>query len=285
MVWSLLGGLLGLGLGVVVATLWTRRWALRQMQRVRSAERRARSAERLAELGSMTGGLAHEIKNPLSTIGLNAQLLAEGIAELRPQSDDTARLSRRVGSLTREVERLSGILSDFLDFAGDKKLSPAETDLNTLVSELTDFVHPQAERLKVRLRTTLPTPALRASVDAALLKQALLNLMLNALQAMEGSADDEMPRELLVRVEAGDDDGEPTVVLRVADTGPGMDEATKQKLFTPYFTTKPGGTGLGLPTTRRIVEQHRGRIEVFSARDHGTEFVITLPRSSPDREA
>ncbi|MGP1271880.1 MAG: sensor histidine kinase [Phycisphaerales bacterium] len=277
--WSSLAGLSGLGVGFAAAWFWTKRWARRQLALVRSAERRARDAERLAELGSMTGGLAHEIKNPLSTIGLNAQLLAEGIADLSPQNDDTARLTRRVGALAREVERLSGILTDFLDFAGDRRLSPAPTDLNDLIGELVDFLHPQADRQGVRLRSALPQPTVWASVDGALVKQALLNLMLNAMQAMEAN-DAAQPRELLVRLEAVDSEDGPMAVVRVADTGPGMDDSVRAQIFAPYFTTKPGGTGLGLPTTRRIVEQHGGRIEVYSAPGHGTECVISLPIES-----
>src|SRR6185503_4111804 len=111
--------LIGLVVGAAVAGLAARWQIRRSLERVRAAERRARAAERLAEVGAMTGGLAHEIKNPLSTIGLNAQLLAEGLDELEGvDADSRQRLSRRLSSLRREVERLRGILTDFLNFAG-----------------------------------------------------------------------------------------------------------------------------------------------------------------------
>ena len=106
------------------------------------------------------------------------------------------------------------------------------------------------------------------------LKQALLNLALNAVQAMSKS---EM-RELILRTHAGtDEDGAPTVVLHVIDTGPGMSDETKAKIFEPYFSTKSGGTGLGLPTTRRIIDAHGGSVEAHSEVGRGTDFVVTLP--------
>lgn len=222
----------------------------------------------------MTGGLAHEIKNPLSTIGLNAQLLAEGLEDLDAEANERARLIRRVESLTRETERLRGILTDFLDFAGEKKLNPAPTDLNTLVDELADFFHPQADKESIRLRTQTSAEPVVVSVDAPLVKQAVLNLMLNAVQAM--AAEGASPRELILRVESETGD-EPSAHIRVSDTGPGMDDATRESVFQPYFTTKAGGTGLGLPTARRIVEEHGGRVDLHSEPGTGTEFTLTFP--------
>lgn len=275
MPWVVAGGA-GLAGGVVLTTLVTGLRLRKQLAMVRRAERRARSAERLAELGSMTSGLAHEIKNPLSTIGLNIQLLAEGLSELKADPEERSRLERRVGSLHREIDRLKVILTDFLDFAGEKKIDPAPTDLNAMVGELADFFHPQAERQRVRMYATPASERVVAMVDGPMIKQAMLNLLLNALQAM-GEPDRAGTREIYMRTELGEDEGHPVARLRVADTGPGMDEATLGRIFTPYFTTKPGGTGLGLPTSRRIVEQHGGRLEVHSEPGRGTEFRLVLP--------
>jgi signal transduction histidine kinase len=273
-------GGVGLAAGAVLTAMVSHaRWR-KQVAMVRRAERRARSAERLAELGSMTSGLAHEIKNPLSTIGLNIQLLAEALAELEADAEERGRLERRVGTLQREIERLRDILTDFLDFAGEKKLSPAPTDLNAMIDELADFFHPQAERQKVRIFVTPASQHVEALVDGPLIKQAVLNLLLNALQAMgepDKQGSKQGTREIYMRTELGEDDGHPVARLRVADTGPGMDSETVTRIFTPYFTTKSGGTGLGLPTSRRIVEEHGGRIEVHSEQDRGTEFTLVLP--------
>lgn len=274
--WLIAGGV-GLVVGGAVSTLLSRANSRKQIVRVRRAERRARSAERLAELGSMTSGLAHEIKNPLSTIGLNIQLLAESLAELEIGQDDRARLGRRVDSLQREIERLKDILTDFLDFAGEKKLDPRPTDLNAMVAELADFFHPQAERQSVRLYVTPSTDSVVATVDGPLVKQAVLNLLLNALQAMGEPGEDSGPREIYLRTEIADDGEQREARLRVADTGKGIDEQSLASIFTPYFTTKSSGTGLGLPTSRRIIEEHGGRIEVHSEPGRGTEFTLVFP--------
>lgn len=278
--------LLGLGTGTAVsAAFWW--WANRRVVRtVRAAERRARAAERLAELGSMTGGLAHEIKNPLSTIGLNAQLLTEGVEELTVDDEQKGRLLRRLGSLRREVERLRGILTDFLEYAGELRLDPKPADLNTLVEELADFFMPQAEKQGIRLRTDLTPGPLPAHIDASSVKQAVLNLMLNAVQAMAPLVNvDQNPataRELILRTRAGLDlDNRPAALLHVIDTGPGIPPETLAKVFQPYFTTKSGGTGLGLPASRRIIEAHHGRIDIHTEPGRGTDFTITLPQSAP----
>lgn len=285
-IWFILGLFLGAALASVSSALLLKR----HLRRSKAAERRARSAERLAELGAMTGGLAHEIKNPLSTVGLNAQLLGEAIEELPIAGDEKGRLVRRVQSLRREVERLRGILTDFLEFAGELRLDRRETDLNIAVGELIDFFAPQAEKSGVRLRTDLSPEPLRANVDVSHVKQAVLNLMLNATQAMStaSSANTSIgegtnppvaaSRELIIKtLAARDSDQRGIAQIHVIDTGPGIPADVLPRIFTPYFTTKSGGTGLGLPTSRRLIEAHEGRIEVISEPGRGTDFVITLP--------
>ncbi|MBL8759695.1 MAG: two-component sensor histidine kinase [Phycisphaerae bacterium] len=282
---------LGLLVGSLAGTYVLRTRSRRQLARARAAERRARSAERLAELGSMTGGLAHEIKNPLSTIGLNAQLLEEGIEELSGEPEAKSRLARRVASLRREVERLRGILSDFLEYAGELRIEARPADLNAVVDELVDFFLPQCEQQGVRLRAELASEKLTADLDVPHAKQAILNLMLNAVQAMTqgvprsgetggDAATSAPPRELILRTRrVTDADKLPAVALHVIDTGPGIDADSREKIFHPYFTTKAGGTGLGLPTTRRIVEAHHGRIEVHSEPGRGSDFTLIFPAS------
>lgn len=272
--------LMGFLLGAVASALASRAVARRLIRRAREAERRARDSARLAEIGAMTGGLAHEIKNPLSSIGLNAQLLAEGLNDLPIDADAKGRLTRRVGALRREVDRLKDILGDFLKFAGALRLDPRATDINTVVDELADFFMPQSEAAGVRLRTDLAPGALVAPLDATHFKQALLNLMLNALQAMNPTG---APRpgagELIIRTERipASPNGAPHAAVHVIDTGPGIPAETLEKIFTPYFTTKSGGSGLGLPTARRIIEEHGGSLEVHSEPNRGTDFTITLP--------
>jgi len=282
------GLLIGFGSGILVASAAV--WFLlrRNTRRVRAAERRARSAERMAEIGAMTSGLAHEIKNPLSTVGLNAQLLLEGIQDLPIDPADRAPLVNRINSLRRETDRLGGILQDFLQYAGQVRPDPAPTDLGETVSELADFFMPEAERHGVRLRLDAArgpiVPAPIARIDAKLVKQALLNLMLNATQAMASSGVKAVPRprELMLAVKTHREaDGQPTVHIHITDTGPGIPPETLANIFTPYFTTRAGGSGLGLPTARRLIEAHGGRIDVWSEPGRGSDFCVVLPCAGP----
>jgi signal transduction histidine kinase len=120
---------------------------------------------RVSEIAAMAGGLAHEIKNPLSTIGLNAQLLDEAIADLPIEDQERARIARRLGTLTRETERLRGILEDFLDYAGEIRLHRTETELGPLLDELCDFFLPETEKRSIRLRADLPPTKVHADTD------------------------------------------------------------------------------------------------------------------------
>ena len=186
--WVFIGVGLGLALALPLAWWWTRRTE----RRVRRLEERARRAERLAELGTMTSGLAHEIKNPLSTLGLNVQLIQEDLdAILADTRDDRlSRVRRRFDTLRREADRLRETLDDFLRFAGRIKLDLTPGDINATIEELTDFFEPQADAAGVRLHTQLAPHLPKVGLDAALFKQALLNLLLNATQAMLHSRGD-----------------------------------------------------------------------------------------------
>lgn len=257
----------------------------------------------MAEIGSMTSGLAHEIKNPLSTVGLNAQLLLEAIRELPIDESERAPLVNRIGALRRETDRLGGILQDFLQYAGQVRLETRPTDLNETVQELADFFMPEAERHGVRLRIDSATGggaggaerhAATARIDAKLVKQALLNLMLNATQAMspQGAASGPVAqgngasRELILRIETRrEPDGQPAVLIHVIDTGPGIAPETLARIFNPYFTTRAGGSGLGLPTARRLIEAHGGRIDVWSEPGKGSDFTVVLPVAGPPAES
>lgn len=279
MIWT--GILIGLAIGVLlgVPVVWFE--LKRQVSRARAAERRARQSERLAEIGAMTGGLAHEIKNPLSTIGLNAQLLAEGLGDLEAPESEKGRLVRRIDALRREADRLRDILQDFLQFAGEIHLETRVQDVNALVEELADFFLPQAQHHGVSMRVELAPSALSSSVDARQFKQALLNLMLNATQAMANHESGAAGCELILRTEPGDPIhlGEgASCCIHVIDTGPGIPPDALSRIFEPYFSTKHGGSGLGLPTTKRLVEEHGGSIDVHSDLGKGTDFVIRLPR-------
>lgn len=279
-VWVVIALFIGLFVGSSIAYLLAARRIHLSIARVHNARKRAQAAEHLAEIGSMTGGLAHEIKNPLSTIGLNAQLLSEAIEDLPIEDQDRSRLVRRIEALGRETERLRGILEDFLEYAGELRLSIKQQNINTIVEELADFFSPTADGANIRFRVEVDQSNPSALVDADHLKQAMLNLMLNAVHAMERA--ESSTHELIIRVEtAVDQDEGPLVQIHVIDTGPGIDDETRARIFHPYFTTKSGGTGLGLPTARRIIEAHHGQLELHTEVGKGTDFVLTLPMSHP----
>ncbi|MBL4698714.1 MAG: hypothetical protein JKX70_07760 [Phycisphaerales bacterium] len=277
----------GVLLGGVAAYMLVARRIKLSHAREHHAHRRALAAEHLAEIGSMTGGLAHEIKNPLSTIGLNAQLLSESIQDLPIEEHDRSRIIRRIDALGRETERLRGILEDFLEYAGELRLTISLQPINIVIEELADFFSPMAEGAGVRLRVETDPRNPKIPVDANHLKQAILNLMLNAVHAMEGVEGVEpVNRELILRVEQIEDEqaraeSASAVRIHVIDTGPGMDDKTRSKIFRPYFTTKSGGTGLGLPTARRVIQAHHGRLELLTEPGKGTDFMLTLPMDEP----
>ncbi|HEX8522386.1 MAG TPA: ATP-binding protein [Tepidisphaeraceae bacterium] len=255
----------GMTTGVVVAAAAAAAVGVWLYKRLVLLERRTQQAERLAEIGALTGGLAHEIKNPLSTVQLNLALLAE---DLDPHNPGFNRITNRLNVVQRETSRLRDILEDFLRYAGRIELDPKPTDLNQLLEELVDFFSPQAQALRVQLRLRKTSGPVVARVDPKLLKQALLNLMLNGVQAMSSGGG-----EMILSVKPEEDH----VCLDVIDTGSGIPPEILPRIFQAYYTTKRGGTGIGLAMTKRIVEEHGGTISVQSEEGKGTDFTIELP--------
>jgi len=238
-------------------------------RRMRRENDRLRRLSQLAEMGKLAAGLAHELKNPLSTLKLNLQLMEEDLAMLPGAERSLLRLT----TLKKEADRLRQTLDDFLRFAGRIELRLDPVSINALLEELLDFVHPQAQANKVRVLTALAPENPHCRLDTNLFKQALLNLLLNAIQAMPQERQAGAGGELLVRTIAAKDH----VVVYISDTGVGIPPENLPHIFDAYFTTKKGGTGLGLPTTRRIIEEHNGSISVESEPGHGTSFRIDLP--------
>jgi two-component system sensor histidine kinase HydH len=232
--------------------------------------------DRLAFLSRLAGGLAHEIKNPLSTMAINLTLLEEdwrrgqvapaGGEEPRPTPREERSL-KRIQTLKREVERLERIVKDFLEFVRGSGVNRRPHEVGSLVQEVLDFVEPENEAAGVRQRADIAFGLPLVLLDEAQIKQALLNLLINARQAMpEGG-------EVLVRVRRVGNDAE----ISITDTGIGMTEDQLERCFDVYWSNKKGGTGLGLPTTRRIVEEHGGLLRVISEVGRGTSFTMTLP--------
>jgi signal transduction histidine kinase len=221
--------------------------------------------DQYTEIARLAGGLAHEIKNPLSTIRLNMELLAEDLRE--PETPRERRALAKVGVVERECQRLQELLDDFLNFAKVRRLKLGPTDLNEQVHEMIRFFAPKASEAGIEVIDYLATDLPTVLLDREAFRGALLNLVLNAEQAMPDGG------QLMVRTRAAGDQ----VALELIDTGCGMDEGVREHIFEAFFSTKRGGTGLGLPTARKIVEAHGGQIEVQSEPGRGTQFSIKLP--------
>jgi len=227
-----------------------------------------RLRERNAEISQLAGGLAHEIRNPLSTLSLNLDLLAEDFEGAETPRD--RRVLQRVGRLRDEVRRLNDILENFLRFARIQELKLESTDLNVLVDELRDFYEPQASTQGIVVRVFAASDLPTVMLDAPLFKQALLNLIFNAEHAMlpEGG-------ELILSTRL---EGK-WVILDVTDTGTGMSNEVRSKIFDAFYSTRKAGTGLGLPIARKIIEANGGTISVQSEVGQGSQFTIRFPAS------
>jgi len=223
----------------------------------RRAEEDRVSRERLAVLGEFAAGVAHEIRNPLSSMRMTLQLLGEG---------RTGKEAEDVQVLLDEVRRLEGSVEDLLLYAGDPRPERGAVDLAETARDAARLLRRQADHLGVALEVGEAPGAPRAAGDGARLRTCVVNLVLNALQAS--------PRGAAVRV--GVAPGGRGVLLEVADSGPGIPAAVGERVFEPFFSGRPGGTGLGLAVTRRIVEAHGGALSFVSG-PAGTVFRADLP--------
>jgi two-component system sensor histidine kinase HydH len=229
---------------------------------LREAQVSLRRSERLAALGQLTAGLAHELRNPLGTIKASAEMLTKQTLQERPEV--RAEMAEYIGS---EVNRMNSLITSFLNFARPLQIHPAEADLNAVVDEVT---HQQAELARdrqVRVVVRRAESGCKFVFDADLLKVALSNLVQNAIQASAQG------QEVEVRIERGASN----VKIWVTDQGYGIPPQHLESIFNPFFTTKPQGVGLGLPIVAKIVDEHQGSIEVFSEEGKGTKFEMVLP--------
>ena len=217
------------------------------------------------EMAHLVGGLAHEIKNPLSTIRLNMQLLVEDLdgTELRART----RALKKIDTVKKECGRLEELLHEFLDYAGADRLNLEPRDVNRQIRDLMDFYRPQAKVSNVEILEYYANDLPTVKLDAKSFRRAILNLVLNAQQAMPDGG------KLVIRTRKSGNE----VVIDLIDTGVGMDDRTASRVFDPFFSTRTDGNGLGLPTVRKIVETHGGRMILQSELGHGTQFTLLFP--------
>jgi len=226
-----------------------------------------KDVSKLEQLSRLTGQIAHEIKNPLSTIKVNLRLIAEQLAERDIKDRNFSGAIRKISVVEKEADRLEHILNDFLRYVGKTELSQAEVDINSLLSDIIDFYLPQAHSHSVTIRQGFSDEAIVCKVDGDMLKQAILNLFINAQQAMLCGGD------LMIRTERQGVNG----VIQVSDTGSGIEAGKLANIFDSYYSSKAGGSGLGLATVKKIIEMHGGTIGVNSELGKGTLFTIKLP--------
>jgi len=231
-----------------------------------AAAREARRA--VAEIAALAGGLAHELRNPLSTMMVNLKLLAEDLRDDRASAGDVRRRAlRKVDILRREAERLQNLFDEFLNLTSPCRLVCTPTDLQALVARLVEFFEPLASNHHVTIEVAGADGPVVCPVDEALLSRALLNLVINAQEAMpEGGT-----LRIDVRPEGAG------AVIAVSDSGVGIAEVDREKVLRPFYSTKETGTGLGLSLTQQIIREHGGRLAWESEMGKGTTFRVHLP--------
>ncbi len=234
---------------------------------LRDAESRVQLAtqldisRRLSAISRLTGGVAHEIKNPLNSISLRLELLRSRLEESSPEALE------EINVITQEIRRLDRVVKTFLDFTRPVDLEVQDVDLAALTREVTSLVKPQAALQNVNIECSSEPASIPVRGDRDLLKQAILNVVMNGIEAMKGGG------SLSVRVDQNADHS----VLTVEDEGPGIPEENKGKVFQLYFTTKDKGSGIGLAMTFRAVQLHNGTIDFSSETGKGTTFRLRFP--------
>lgn len=236
----------------------------RAVERLR-LEEKLNQAERLVHLGKMVATVSHEIKSPLGIVRSTAEILEKRIAKLAPGNEHLAKI------VVDETVRLNNIVVEFLDFARPQKANLKPSSVNQVVRKVLDFLSHELKRQQIELITDLAPDLPKANLDQDLFYRALLNILVNSLQAMTEKG------QLQVSTCRSQSGG---IELAFRDTGVGMSPEKIGQIFTPFFTDKNKGTGLGLAITRTIIDSHNGEITVQSEEGKGTTFTIILPQAT-----
>jgi PAS domain S-box-containing protein len=236
----------------------------------RGREARLRRAESLASLTTLAAGVAHEIKNPLGSIGIHMQLIQKALVDIDDERAET--IGEYVGVVNEEVERLNRIVVDFLFAVRPMNTTLEDREINPIIKDLLDFVRYELEEADVRIVEDFADELPLLRLDEKYIKQAVLNIVKNAISAMPDGG------TLSVATRRHGDE----VLLRISDTGEGMSEEVLNKIFEPYFTTRNFGSGIGLTLVYKIVKEHMGDISVVSQEGKGSSFAILFP--IPQRE-
>lgn len=224
-------------------------------------------SKRVTALGRLTAGVAHEVKNPLNAMTIHLELLRQKLEKGAPVPDVRA----HADVIGQEIRRLDAVVQGFLKFARPEDMRLERVEVATLAADVTRTVRPEAEAAHVTVDTACPDPSLAVDADPTMLRQALMNLAVNAVQAM--------PHGGTLRIQC-ENARDGRVLIRVRDTGQGIPADQLARIFDLYFTTKRGGSGIGLSMVFRTVQLHHGDIDVESTPGVGTTFTISLPRAA-----
>jgi PAS domain S-box-containing protein len=237
---------------------------IHDISELKKYEEEAKRSERLSALGNLAAGVAHEIRNPLNAISITAQRLK---SEFVPQKDKEEYISF-IKTILDEIKRLDNIINQFLSLAKTQKLNLTSTDMCRFLNEVVDLVEIEAKEKNIQVtREIASLPAIK--VDLGELKKAILNIILNGIQAT--------PSGGTLSINAYLNDSQRDVLIKIKDSGIGIPKENLSKIFQPYFSTKEKGTGLGLSIAYRIISDHKGKIEVESELGKGTVFIVSLP--------
>jgi two-component system sensor histidine kinase HydH len=235
----------------------------RRQEEQRTLETQLHQSERLATLGEMTAGVAHEVRNPLGIISSTAELLRERLARYEPSN-------RLAQIIVDEANRLNEKVTEFLDFARPRTPNLRPCDLEAVLNRNLELLQPEIDRLGISVTRDFQLNGRPLVVDQDLLHQAFLNILLNAIQAMPHGG------HLTVSTLLGSQPGQGGEI-RIQDDGEGIDPETLKKILNPFFTTKEKGSGLGLPIVKSIIEAHQGNLTISSTPGTGTTVTITIP--------
>jgi Signal transduction histidine kinase len=241
--------------------------------REKQNDARLRRSESLAGMTTMAAGIAHEIKNPLAAMQIHLQLLEKAFAKKSRLTLDDAK--RYIDVLEEEIAHLNGIAVDFLFAVKPMNVNLRRSDINSVCLDLLEFITPELDEHGIKCNSSLESYLPKLDLDANFLKQALLNIVKNAIDAMKNSEH----KELSISTKLSGN----FVTVAISDTGSGIPHEKVGKIFEPYFTTKDTGTGLGLTVVYKVIKEHRGDITVSSREGLGTTFTIQLPVPSSER--
>jgi len=242
---------------------------MRDTESVRQIEDEIELSRRLAAIGRLTSGVAHEVKNPINAIVLHLENLRHKLPELQPDA------ARHIDVISSEIHRLDRVVQVLVDFTRPVELHLREFDLRRILEDVTALAQPEAETRGVHIERNFPRESVPVNVDVDLIKQAVLNVMLNGVQAM--------PKGGNLRVSVSRRNG--SAVAEIQDQGIGIPEEMREKIFTLYFTTKKAGSGIGLAMAYRVMQLHHGFVDFRPAPTRGTTFELSLPLHSPRLEA